>query len=623
MAQQFQLKLITQRASGGDPIVRERLIAAPEASIGRAADSDIVLTDLSIDPQHARVRFSGPGRVTVESVSGQAFRVGGRDTQRADLELLSQPVVHFGSYTLAFEPGEGGEAVITVTQADHDHHLSPSVFSLRARVFSRRNMAWALGLTILLACLVAPFVGVGVLSHMKIHADQQWSAGPLSKAHAFLETDCKACHTHAFVAVRDVACKACHLNSADPALVAKAQDNARRRGSPFQPVLIMDHGRPDYLLQGTPSPPDLGGKVSLGFAKLFNHPTGRCASCHIEHAPPHGQGPVADKPLRVAAETCEGCHTGLKDRLSGAGRHIDFGDAPSWEKHPAFRVQLLNETAPGKFAVTRTAFAPGLKETSGLTFSHQQHLDPLGGVARQAMGLPRYGKALDCQACHQPLAGGGYRPIDMKKDCADCHSLAYARIGGVLQYLPHGSERLVLAAFDRNAGAAARGGSDRQRPGMIAPTPGGAPSAGALSAYRAAISKGGVCFGCHEVGMPLAGQPDVERVQLNNSYMPKGDFNHAIPAHNEFNAQHAPAAKCADCHAAKTSTSATEVLMPGKDTCEKCHAAKPQVAKELTGGTTCESCHSFHTPGRATRSPLMERPLEALRWTSAEGKPAA
>jgi hypothetical protein len=623
MAQEFQLRLITQRASGGDPIVRERHVAGPEATIGRAPDNDIVLADLSIDPQHARMRFAGPGRVAIESVGGLGFEVAGRKTQRAEVDLASRPVATFGSYALAFEPDEHGDAVVTVTQDDHERHLTPSEFSLKAKVFGRRAMAWTFGLTILLLCLIVPLAGAEIFAHMRIHPDQQWSAGPLSKAHGFLETDCKACHTNAFVSVRDAACKACHQNSPDAALVAKAQDNSRRRGSPFQPVLVVDHGRPDLLLQGTPSPRDLGGKIALGFAKAFNHPTGRCASCHIEHTPPHGSGPAADKPLRVAAETCQGCHTGLKDRLSHAGRRIDFGDAPSWGKHPPFRTRLVDQTAPGAFAVTRVAFAPGLKETSGLTFSHQQHLDPTGGVARQALGLARYRQPLDCQACHEPVAGGGYRPVDMKKDCADCHSLAYARVGGELKYLPHGSESAALAAFERQSGGGGMaGGSTRERPGTIAPTLGAAPSASAMASYRAAISRGGVCFGCHELGVPAAGQPDVHRVKLNNSYMPKGDFNHAIPAHNQFNAQHAPAAKCADCHAARTSTQASDVLMPTKAACEKCHAAQPQVAKELAGGTTCETCHSFHTPGRASRSPLMERPLETLRWSEAAGKPA-
>jgi hypothetical protein len=42
VAQEFHLRLITERAGGGDPIVRERRLAGPELSIGRDAESDIV-----------------------------------------------------------------------------------------------------------------------------------------------------------------------------------------------------------------------------------------------------------------------------------------------------------------------------------------------------------------------------------------------------------------------------------------------------------------------------------------------------------------------------------------------------------------------------------------------------
>ncbi|PZQ51015.1 MAG: hypothetical protein DI570_25135, partial [Phenylobacterium zucineum] len=67
MAQEFHLRLITQRAGGGDPIVRDRSVAGGEATIGRDEANDIVLADLSIDLEHARMRFSGPGRVRIES----------------------------------------------------------------------------------------------------------------------------------------------------------------------------------------------------------------------------------------------------------------------------------------------------------------------------------------------------------------------------------------------------------------------------------------------------------------------------------------------------------------------------------------------------------------------------
>jgi pSer/pThr/pTyr-binding forkhead associated (FHA) protein len=57
----FHLKLITQRAGGGDPIIREREVAGPTLNLGRETDNDIVLADLAIDPRHARATLTGPG----------------------------------------------------------------------------------------------------------------------------------------------------------------------------------------------------------------------------------------------------------------------------------------------------------------------------------------------------------------------------------------------------------------------------------------------------------------------------------------------------------------------------------------------------------------------------------
>ena len=59
-------------------------------------------------------------------------------------------------------------------------------------------------------------IGTIWLSQARIHPDQQWSSGPLSKAHAFLETDCKACHAQAFVAVRDETCLSCPQSNPNP-----------------------------------------------------------------------------------------------------------------------------------------------------------------------------------------------------------------------------------------------------------------------------------------------------------------------------------------------------------------------------------------------------------------------
>src|SRR3989344_4213570 len=233
VAQEFHLKLITQRAGGGDPIVRERTVEKPELSIGRASANDIVLADLSVDPTHARMRFSGPGRISIESVSGLPFDLGGRQVQGAELNVASRPVVRFGAYTLAFEPADDDSAGVTVVRDDDEHHASPSVFSLQAKVFGRRNMAWVLGSGIFLLCLAFPMIFVLFMSNPKIHPDEQWSTGPLPKAHAFMAKDCKSCHTNAFVAVRDEACLTCHAAAPDKAPMALA--TAKRLGSPFEP----------------------------------------------------------------------------------------------------------------------------------------------------------------------------------------------------------------------------------------------------------------------------------------------------------------------------------------------------------------------------------------------------
>ena len=79
------------------------------------------------------------------------------------------------------------------------------------------------------------------LSHVRIHPDQQWSSGPLSKAHAFLEKDCQSCHQAKFVSVRDEACLTCHTANQSPADALKLNASLAQRGSPFIPRLISDH----------------------------------------------------------------------------------------------------------------------------------------------------------------------------------------------------------------------------------------------------------------------------------------------------------------------------------------------------------------------------------------------
>lgn len=616
MAQDFSLRLITQRASGGDPIVRERQVPGPEATIGRAPDNDIVLADLAVDPQHARLRSTAPGRVSVESLSGVPFVLGGKSMQRADVNVASGPVLEFGAYRLALSAGDENDVVVTVTREEDERHESPSVFSLRARMFGRRRLAWIFGVGIVLLCLLVPLFLSGVLSQAKIHPDQQWSSGPLSRAHAFLEDDCRSCHQKAFVAVRDNACLDCHQASEDPGQVQKALARSQDLGSPFAPRLAPEHAAHERLVKATPLPANPFKASKVLVQRAFGRPTERCANCHVEHTrparptPEEAQLPLPEKPTLVVVQDCEGCHSQLKMRL----KDTQLIDTPNWGRHPAFRP-LVTQAAGAQPKLARVALTSAPQERSGLTFPHRLHLDPRGGVARLAISLGQgagYGAPLECQSCHR-ADGAGFKPIEMERDCGSCHSLAFTRAGGIVRDLPHGDVPKVIAALNAFYGGARGFETQRARPGMIRPTP--LPQTG--SVLRVAFSPGGACYDCHTISWtPSAdGAPvQVADVHLTQRWMPRGAFDHSVAEHGAIGKTgKAGSFKCVDCHKAETSDRASDVLLPDLGKCATCHGrTTTQIA--AADDANCETCHSFHVPGRATPKPG-EPKLETLRWT--------
>jgi predicted CXXCH cytochrome family protein len=48
---------------------------------------------------------------------------------------------------------------------------------------------------------------------------------------------------------------------------------------------------------------------------------------------------------------------------------------------------------------------------------------------------------------------------------------------------------------------------------------------------------------------------------------------------------------CEDCHASRASQTSSEVLIPGIDTCFKCHGGENA---SLHAQSTCITCHAFH-----------------------------
>jgi hypothetical protein len=624
----FVLRQITRRAGGGY-IVRTRALAPAEPVIGRGSDCDIQLADLAVSLRHAVLRDAGPGRVIVEGLDTARFEANGAFVSRAELAVAQKPKLIFGNHILFLEKGaEADEILITVTAREGATAATTDqqgAFSLKAVLFSQRRAAWIGLLAILLLCLALP-VGQFFLTHnqARIASDgsaRQWSSGPLSPGHHFLEKNCEACHQQAFVAVRDTACLACHQPGLGKVAALQIASEMRGAGSPFAPSPAPDHASPERLLIATPVSADPGQRVQDWFSRTFDHPNNRCASCHTEHVGT-GKSPVTGKagapppvtPEELARNDCAGCHATLAQRLPDT----KIPNVADWGHHPDFRPLITVSDTGGKPHLERLALSTSPLENSGLKFSHQDHLSAKGGVARMAVELGRpqgYGAPLACADCHRPDASAkGFLPIEMTRDCAACHTLAFARTDAGLKMLPHGHPDQVVAALRAYYGlqAGASSGVNSRfawRPGMPIPTEvRGAPSVedSVAAGVRAAFAPGGTCYDCHTVIPPSDPRSlafGIAPVHLTDRYLPDGAFDHSVPEHRQ-DANGAPT--CDTCHKAKESVRAADVLLPRIATCDTCHGkSESQIA--TAAGSDCAECHGFHDTG----SPMPAR-REAL-----------
>lgn len=600
------LRQISKRADGSD-IVRSRRIEADEATIGRSADCEIVLPDLAVAPLHARLKVTG-GRVSISGEGGAKFQLGGKQSARADFDAARGAAVEMGDHRLTFEPGaHPGEVTLTVTrvrEATGGVADPTGVFSIRPGLFGKRRTAWVLATAVLLITLAWPIAAFHGQRTIFSQPDAQWTVGHLSKAHAFLEDDCQACHQKAFVAVRDEACMTCHAAGADQAVIVRVSNVVKAKGSPTAPVFIREHALHARLMKAATPPKDRFEKFKAAVGLKFGRTNDRCVSCHLEHKGPVGFAP-ADQihlpltPTLQPTDDCASCHGQLKHRLPDT----PLIDTPDWPRHPDFR-----------------AMNPAQPQTRGLNFSHAQHLQTTGGVARQAQSLARYGGALNCADCHHPATEGpGFAPVRMEQDCEACHSLAIGDAGGRTR-LPHAEPARVIAAINSYyAGAAAATPLDfvtRRRPGvaseaerasLVSAGRGSAP-AQARRAIQAAFSPRGICFDCHLVTTSPDAPPLIGKVDLTDKpLLTRGRFDHRTPGHRSTDPGALP---CAGCHAAESSQRTADLLMPHIAVCATCHGKRKEEVVQAAGAE-CSTCHSFHAPALPTRKP--DKPSDAIR----------
>jgi hypothetical protein len=628
------LKQITQRAGGGD-ITRTHELASAEPVIGRSTECDIQLPDLAVSLTHASLQQVGPDRVRLEALKGFSFDINGKQTTQAELQIAANPQAVFGSHTLEFSTGDAPEeVVVTVTrigvEQDSGIDTRRGVFSLQSAVVSRRTLAYTLVAAIFLLCLIVPIAAFYVGPNWAmIDPDQQWSSGPLSVGHAFLENDCQSCHQQAFVAVRDATCLTCHQSGMDDAALVRVANDVEAAGSPFAPRPAANHAENDLLLRAKPASAELGAQITAFIQRSFNHPSERCSDCHAEHV---GFGSdlalPASAPLPIHAENitlgdCTDCHGAMAQRLEDTA----FLDVPDWEGHPEFNANVTIAIEDDQPVLQRIALSQSPTENNGLTFPHDLHNSATGGVARMAIALGEengYGAALDCGSCHRPDEKyRGFLALDMERDCAACHSLAYASNGEELQTLPHGEpERVVTAVQEFYASTNFNDLQEylsRRRPGnertiwTTGLAEGPFPT-NADEMIDAVFSEGGSCFGCHATSDPdEAGTLnfDFTPVQLTERYLPFGDFDHGVLEHHEDENGNAT---CLNCHVADSSETSTDVMLPGISECHDCHGAElPFTAaaapvssitahpESMPASAECTQCHGYH----ATSEPVV------------------
>ena len=283
------------------------------------------------------------------------------------------------------------------------------------------------------------------------------------------------------------------------------------------------------------------------------------------------------------------------------------------------------------------------RDWNGLKFPHDLHLQANGGVARMAAsfrGRHDFGKRLECANCHRPEADGvRFRPVEMERDCAMCHSLAFESVGGVTRTLRHGQPDQVAAdliAYYRSTPPVRPlqlGGMARRRPGQYAEgqvyniyfREAAVRPSRAEDAVRAVFSKGGACYDCHTVIAPASGTGwRVTPVGQTPRFLTKGWFDH--DAHRETD--------CADCHVgAAGSKQASDLLVPGLRQCRDCHVGEKGarlVAVRTATESPCAMCHDYHADGgkpwtprgaRAVSAITGDRPsgLYAVTWRAGQG----
>src|SRR3546814_17308794 len=96
--------------AAGREIVRASMIAKPQLSLGRAAESDIHLPDLALEPDHARIEQVSERAIRVRATGTLGFELEGRIGLRAEIDPAQGAELRFGGHRITVSRDDDGEA---------------------------------------------------------------------------------------------------------------------------------------------------------------------------------------------------------------------------------------------------------------------------------------------------------------------------------------------------------------------------------------------------------------------------------------------------------------------------------------------------------------------------------
>jgi predicted CXXCH cytochrome family protein len=588
------------RKSRGGLSIREETVDLDVVIAGRGPDCPIHLPDPRVLLHHAEFSLRN-GDLYVTAPSNADVRINGNFTHMG--KVTPNDVVHLGPYEIKREAAAPAPAESEL-QAQPDIILTVELVQplgddlqdlvKRSRIhvtrvgLTLRTWSWLLAGLAAVLLFIAPFAlnmfhpkpDARVLTQLHTQPPAAptgvWTAGTVSSSHKFFGVACETCHEKPFIPVRNAACLGCHDG------VNRHMMMARFPGTTFAEA--------------------------------------QCADCHKEH---RGNMSIT----RNDEAFCVSCHADIETTMPSVNLHnvTDFGVL-----HPQFRPAVVTDTVARTFDHSRAiGDTPPPQENNGLIFPHAKHLraegvrDPVRGTVK-----------LRCEDCHTPIGNGhSMKPVTFEEDCHGCHVLKFDPLVPDRE-LMHGKPQDVFKQIrDIYDAVAMRGGyQEPAAPAAVRRRPGTPLSAGEkqqASAWAAAKTTAvinghfgkGLCGGCHEIipAPPAAAAPDgksgadampwdVKPVLLATSYLQRSDFTHA--PHRDV--------ACVTCHAAKTSASAKDVLLPGVGVCQSCHGGEKSTDRVPS---TCVTCHKFHRKGATPMTPV-KRTVENERSDIREATPA-